>query len=677
MLQNTGSDLWSDVTMRHVDGPLMSGSPAVPVTAVPPGESTTVLVELISPSMPGTARSTWQLCGPNGLFGPRIWCEIESVAAPVFGSKFIRDVTLPDDCEVAAASSELTKVWRLKNTGTVSWAGVHCVSEPGDHLARLAPAVAVAPLGPGEEGDVRVALSPLEEKLGLQRSTWSLVDPQGCKFGHPLWASINVTAGALPPPPPQPDSVASGAGGERGDEIRYWVSWNRVEGENPTLADYNIQKESTLHLVLRLRCVAAPVPALFGAHLGTTGVHFLQSAAAALTASAADASAIVDALGGSIAVPPQTFPDAKLLDDSARTSLMRIIDEHRLTTDEGSMDLRLTLSVLELQAAVGAAAMGRLFELFGSRPTVIRLRRVEASADHDPKCVAFHTDYSLRTLQCPLNEDYDGGELVWVVDGGIEVPGRAAGSATIHTAGVVHGVTAMTRGVRYGIFLCKLPAEADVDTVGLGYLLGPAEEQLCFFERALEFLDTASDALLHDCAHEYHHFLLETIRSEDSDGKQPAASFETELLWRAHLLGPAAYAKDCVTLRGGQVQLIGHSPLSSVDDYDSRTPAGPVVAPAGMPATWHSERVAAVRRQEGFMRQMLELRSAGAASAKHIAAELRSYHTFLSDAASAEHTLHVPGPILDLVWHTHMLDPERYVRESIAISGQLIDHDDK
>jgi large subunit ribosomal protein L40e len=438
--------------------------------------------------------------------------------------------------------------------------------------------------------------------------------------------------------------------------------------------EYNIQYESTLHSVLRLRggCVAAPVPALFGAHLDTHGVHLLQSAGAALTASAAEAAALVEALGGSVAVPPRSFPDAKLLDCTARTTLMRLIDRHRLTTDEDNMDIRFALSVSELQAAVGAAATRRLFETFGSEPTAIRLRRVEASGD-DANCVAFHTDFSLRTLQCPLNEEYDGGELVWAVEGGLEVPGRAAGSATMHTAGVVHGVTAMTRGVRYGLFLCELPADG-CKTVDLEYLVAPAEEQLRFFERALGFLDAASDGLLHDCAREYHRFLLlETIRSDGTDGKQQAPSFEVELLWRVHLLSPAAYSRDCAALRGGKAQLIDHSPA---DTYVSRAPTGPVAAPAGMPVAWHSELVASVRRQEGFMRQMVALRGAGLVSTTHITEELESYRAFLCDAASVEQALAVPGLVLDLVWHTHMLHPRRYARESVAISGRLIDHDD-
>ena len=66
-------------------------------------------------------------------------------------------------------------------------------------------------------------------------------------------------------------------------------------------------------------------------------------------------------------------------------------------------------------------------------------------------------------MQIPLNEptEYDGGELVWAVEDGLEVPSRAAGSATLHSAGVVHGVTAMTRGQRYSLFLLELKKPAN------------------------------------------------------------------------------------------------------------------------------------------------------------------------------------------------------------------------
>ena len=76
-----------------------------------------------------------------------------------------------------------------------------------------------------------------------------------------------------------------------------------------TLRDYNIQKESMVHLVLRLRggCVAAPVhPAVFGGGPcagGTLGAAFLQSPAALAAAQPWEASALVRLLGGNAAAP--------------------------------------------------------------------------------------------------------------------------------------------------------------------------------------------------------------------------------------------------------------------------------------------------------------------------------------------------------------------------------------
>jgi hypothetical protein len=58
-------------------------------------------------------------------------------------------------------------------------------------------------------------------------------------------------------------------------------------------------------------------------------------------------------------------------------------------------------------------------------------------------------------MQVALNsdEEYDGGRLVFATSEGFVVPARCTGSATIHTCSVAHGVTALTRGVRYGLFL--------------------------------------------------------------------------------------------------------------------------------------------------------------------------------------------------------------------------------
>ena len=60
-------------------------------------------------------------------------------------------------------------------------------------------------------------------------------------------------------------------------------------------------------------------------------------------------------------------------------------------------------------SAIGNASFRQICEVFareGGDFDTIRLRRVAAHGSH----VAFHTDYSRRTIQIALNDDYEGGK---------------------------------------------------------------------------------------------------------------------------------------------------------------------------------------------------------------------------------------------------------------------------
>ena len=222
------------------------------------------------------------------------------------------------------------------------------------------------------------------------------------------------------------------------------------------VADYNIQNESTLYLVIRLRggCIASPLPALFGVHAGSPGVAFLTGGAKTPLGSAEESRALIALLGGSLDERPCVHHD-ELLDAAACAALVRLIDARAAELPPAeALDVRLTLTDEALEALVGAAQLARLRAAFGGPHDTISLRR--AAADDDGQCVGFHCDSSERTMQVVLNGDdeYGGGKLTFATADGFVQPARPRGSATTHTDSLVHGVSTLTYGVRYGLFLC-------------------------------------------------------------------------------------------------------------------------------------------------------------------------------------------------------------------------------
>jgi hypothetical protein len=71
--------------------------------------------------------------------------------------------------------------------------------------------------------------------------------------------------------------------------------------------------------------------------------------------------------------------------------------------------------------------------------------------------INFHTDVSQKTMQVALNDEteYEGGRLLFVSKGILNAPERMIGTVTIHDNTIVHGVTLLESGVRYGLFFLK------------------------------------------------------------------------------------------------------------------------------------------------------------------------------------------------------------------------------
>ena len=495
----------------------------------------------------------------------------------------------------------------------------------------------------------------------------------------------------------------------------------------------------------RMACVAAPIPAVFDKHRNTPGVEFLQQRKAMLDKVENEiVRELVKELDGDPGAHPQSFPGRVLLDQAARSTLIQVLDELHQT--EPAADVKIQLSEKELAGMIGANASSRVLQFFGGPFDTIKMRRVEANgSDH---CIAFHSDYSYRTMQIPLNEpsEYCGGSLLFATAAGFEQPDRIAGTPIIHTKNAVHGVTALTAGVRYSLFVCDTRQEAamlgtatmaassrelalaETAEVDLGYLVGPVLGQFDFFALAVPFLEGSSDAQLSNAVIEYSDFMArkaaaamhwDHTRDPTFDFSE-SESFAVELVWRTHMLHPAAYKDDCAALL--QVTLPGqpavqadadmlarlmYHPWPEVSGEDGRSdsaagerwPRPPpvyskdvnleleevVVDATDERSSFSSvvfaqnvDLVAAMRRQAAFMQKILERRSELAKPAI-VAAGVGSYREFLTvmrQSVSTGPGLVPPNAMVDLVWHTHQQWPLRYASDCLRIVGYEINHDD-
>lgn len=113
-------------------------------------------------------------------------------------------------------------------------------------------------------------------------------------------------------------------------------------------------------------------------------------------------------------------------------------------------DLKVTITRNRLCEVIGEGGVVELEALFGKDYSEIVIRRCQAHR----KFINFHTDVSRKTLQVSLNSDteYEGGRLVFVTDGKLVIPERLSGTVTIHHNDIVHGVSLLKSGVRYGLF---------------------------------------------------------------------------------------------------------------------------------------------------------------------------------------------------------------------------------
>lgn len=131
------------------------------------------------------------------------------VPIPCDRGQFVKDITVPDNTEIAAGST-FVKTWRLKNNGSCTWtSGYALVFYNGDAMSGPASApITSGTVPPGSTIDISVSLIA-PATTGTYKGNWRLRNAGGAVFGlgsnadQSFWVQIkSVTPTPTPSPTP-------------------------------------------------------------------------------------------------------------------------------------------------------------------------------------------------------------------------------------------------------------------------------------------------------------------------------------------------------------------------------------------------------------------------------------------------------------------------------------------
>ncbi len=113
-------------------------------------------------------------------------------------STFVSDVTIPDDTNVSAGEN-LTKIWRVRNTGTCTWnTNYSLVFDSGNSMNGPTSVPLPGRVPPNSTVDLTVELVAPQTD-GIHRGDWRFRNDSGVLFGL---VYIQVVVGATPTPRP-------------------------------------------------------------------------------------------------------------------------------------------------------------------------------------------------------------------------------------------------------------------------------------------------------------------------------------------------------------------------------------------------------------------------------------------------------------------------------------------
>jgi hypothetical protein len=204
-LKNTGTSTWdSRYSLQHSSGNAGCNHNAVPVTGtVAPGATYTFSVSCTAPATANTYREDWMLVGPSGSIpinaSPTVHLilVVKPSQTPEDAMTLVSE-TVPNGSRVSP-NEDFIKVWRLKNSGTTTWANYRAVyvQNPGGGVTNLnlhSFGASIVPVPVAAPGDIIDLSLPMRAPTapGSYMSYWQLQNAVGAPFGPLLDVRIEV-----------------------------------------------------------------------------------------------------------------------------------------------------------------------------------------------------------------------------------------------------------------------------------------------------------------------------------------------------------------------------------------------------------------------------------------------------------------------------------------------------